>query len=401
MLFVTHMKSPREQPTVIRSAGSVWTYLPDGRWIERIAATNNGSTYCPAGTNRYVWDGQLLLAILDSALSLQTSFAWGLDLSGTVDGAGGVGGLLSATVPTGPNAGTYFYAYDGNGNVMALVNAADGSVAARYEYGPFGELLRATGPMAKANPFRFSTKYQDDETGLLYYGYRYYNPGTGGWVSRDSYGELGSEQLNAPRSRKGRVLYRGSAEVSQEPNLYAFVKNGPTGMWDKDGCEIGYRYTPPCDGCVTGPMSNPINPHSPAVAMSCGIAEALRIITGNFQRTLDESIQGLDSPQPSECVKKVLRDAYNHLKKDIWGGASDAEKHCRISCAMARANPRTSQCIGELNEYLDSLASKLGLPALCEARDLQNNYTGICCAQSVKKGKYNSCEECCRAQELK
>ena len=39
--------------------------------------------------------------------------------------------------------------------------------------GPFGEVLRATGPMATANPFRFSTKYQDDETGLLYYGYRY------------------------------------------------------------------------------------------------------------------------------------------------------------------------------------------------------------------------------------
>jgi hypothetical protein len=26
--------------------------------------------------------------------------------------------------------------------------------------------------MAKANPFRFSTKYQDDETDLFYYGYR-------------------------------------------------------------------------------------------------------------------------------------------------------------------------------------------------------------------------------------
>jgi hypothetical protein len=41
--------------------------------------------------------------------------------------------------------------------------------------GPFGEPLRATGPMAKANPFGFSTKYQDDETDSLYYGYRYYN----------------------------------------------------------------------------------------------------------------------------------------------------------------------------------------------------------------------------------
>jgi hypothetical protein len=41
------------------------------------------------------------------------------------------------------------------------------------DYGPFGELIRATGPMAKVNPFRFSTKYDDDESDLVYYGYRY------------------------------------------------------------------------------------------------------------------------------------------------------------------------------------------------------------------------------------
>jgi RHS repeat-associated protein len=49
--------------------------------------------------------------------------------------------------------------------------------------------------MAKANPFRFSTKYQDDETDLLYYGYRYYNPSTGRWVSRDPIGEKGGPNL--------------------------------------------------------------------------------------------------------------------------------------------------------------------------------------------------------------
>ena len=52
--------------------------------------------------------------------------------------------------------------------------------------GPFGEVLRATGPMAKANPFRFSTKYQDDETDLLYYGYRYYSASTGRWIEQGS-----------------------------------------------------------------------------------------------------------------------------------------------------------------------------------------------------------------------
>jgi RHS repeat-associated protein len=53
------------------------------------------------------------------------------------------------------------------------------------EYGPFGEVIRATGPMAKLNPFRFSTKYQDDETDLVMYPYRPYNASTGRWLSRD------------------------------------------------------------------------------------------------------------------------------------------------------------------------------------------------------------------------
>jgi len=96
-----------------------------------------------------------------------------------------------SSAPAGANAGTYCCAYDANGNVMALASADDGSVAARYEYGPFGELIRATGPMAKTNPFLFSTKYYDWETGLYYCGYRYYDPSTGRWLSRDPIEEKG------------------------------------------------------------------------------------------------------------------------------------------------------------------------------------------------------------------
>jgi len=70
---------------------------------------------------------------------------------------------------------TFFYSFDGNGNVLGLINANDGATAAQYDYGPFGELMRSDGAMAKLNPFRFSTKFQDAETDLLYYGYRY-NP---------------------------------------------------------------------------------------------------------------------------------------------------------------------------------------------------------------------------------
>jgi RHS repeat-associated protein len=95
------------------------------------------------------------------------------------------------------DSSTHFVAFDGNGNVAALVNAADGKISASYEYGAFGENIRATGPMAKVNPYRFSTKYQDQETGLLYYGRRYLNVSTGRFLSKDPIGERGGLNLYA------------------------------------------------------------------------------------------------------------------------------------------------------------------------------------------------------------
>ena len=152
--------------------------------------------------------------------------AWGLTPGYCLEPFQGSGEGLWLTLPSGANAGTYCCAYDGNGNVMALLSAADGSVAARYEYGPFGELIRATGPMAKLNPFRFSTKYQDEETGLVYYGYRYYDSGTERWPNRDPLGEPGFELL---RGRQPNLLDDG-------PNLYTFTHNNPVNYYDVDGC---------------------------------------------------------------------------------------------------------------------------------------------------------------------
>ena len=55
--------------------------------------------------------------------------------------------------------------YDGNGNVVGLVDAVSGAVVARYGYSAFGELLVADGPLPELNHYRFATKEQD-ETGL-------------------------------------------------------------------------------------------------------------------------------------------------------------------------------------------------------------------------------------------
>jgi RHS repeat-associated protein len=72
-----------------------------------------------------------------------------------------------------------------------------GTSLASHEYGPFGGVIRQTGSMAKANPFRFSTKYQDDESDLIYYGHRYFKPSTGTWLNRDLVNERGGLNLYA------------------------------------------------------------------------------------------------------------------------------------------------------------------------------------------------------------
>ncbi|MGI6345997.1 MAG: RHS repeat-associated core domain-containing protein [Limisphaerales bacterium] len=151
-----------------------------------------------------------LLTTTDKTNAPVRSYTWGLDASGSMQGAGGVGGLLM--VNAGTNA-VHFPAYDLNGNVMGLVNATNGIISAKYEYGPFGEVFCSVGDMAKVNPFGFSTKYTDNETDLVYYGYRYYSPALGRWLSRD------------PIEEKGGL------------NLYGFVNNDPVNKWDKLGLQ--------------------------------------------------------------------------------------------------------------------------------------------------------------------
>lgn len=134
-------------------------------------------------TNRYVYDGWNLIAEYKNttgSLVLDQSYTWGLDLSGSVQAAGGAGGLLKVT-----SENLSFYpTYDGNWNVSEYLDSS-GGVAAHYEYDTFGKSVVANG--VKANDFthRFSTKQWDDEAGLYYYGYRYYSPVTGRWINRD------------------------------------------------------------------------------------------------------------------------------------------------------------------------------------------------------------------------
>ncbi|MBO4315320.1 MAG: RHS repeat-associated core domain-containing protein, partial [Prevotella sp.] len=131
-------------------------------------------------------------------------YYWGKDLSGTLQGAGGVGGLLYLTIDGVP----YIPDYDNIGNITRYLDA-NGNVVAQYTYDAFGGTLSQSGSLASFFRHRFSTKYLDVETGLYYYGYRFYHPPNLRWLNRD------------PIEENGGV------------NIYGFCKNAPM-MWSDD-----------------------------------------------------------------------------------------------------------------------------------------------------------------------
>jgi RHS repeat-associated protein len=191
----------------------VFAYDNEGRRIRKTvynwASTDYATT--PSEDLLFVHDGWNLLAELNQTnKTVLRSYVWGKDLGGDLDSAGGIGGLLMQRDHTGGGS-HHFAGYDGNGNVSVLVKSSDSTVSATYEHGPFGEAIRLTGTQAKANPFRWSTKFTDDQTDLVYYGYRYYSASLGRWINRD------------PIEEDGGI------------NMYAFVLNHPGGDVDPLG----------------------------------------------------------------------------------------------------------------------------------------------------------------------
>ena len=86
------------------------------------------------------------------------------------------------------------YTHDGNRNVSEVV-AADGKIAAHYEFAPCGSVIALSGDYGYMNPWRFSSEYSDDEVSLIYYNYRHYSPDAGRWISRDPIEEVGGISL--------------------------------------------------------------------------------------------------------------------------------------------------------------------------------------------------------------
>jgi RHS repeat-associated protein len=180
-------------------------FVYDGKKRRRIRTefSSEGGAWVQTNQVLYVYDGNLAIQERASNNAVQVTYTRGRDMTGSLDGAGGIGGLLART---DTNGSTYYHA-DGNGNITMLINSSQ-AVAAKYLYDAFGNVLSASGLLAEANCYQFSSKEEDLNSGLVYYLYRFYDPNLQRWVNRDPIGVFGGI------------------------NLYTFVLNKPIGRID-------------------------------------------------------------------------------------------------------------------------------------------------------------------------
>ena len=134
------------------------------------------------------------------AVTLIRAIAWGPDLSGTVGGAGGIGGLLSVretSASTSSRKGlTMLLGHDAKGDVTS-VWSADGAYLGGYVTQAFGQVAVLSGSAAylSENQWRIASKPLEWLTGYSHWGRRWYSPFLGRWVSRDPIGETGGVNL--------------------------------------------------------------------------------------------------------------------------------------------------------------------------------------------------------------
>jgi RHS repeat-associated protein len=145
---------------VVPGTGTVaFKYDPLGRRIQKASAS---------GTTNYLYDGAILLQEVDNVGNVLARYTQ----SGLIDESLG---MLRGGV-------TAYYQADGLGSTSSLSNSA-GTLANTYTYDSFGKLTGSTGTLL--NPFQYTGREFDPETGIYEYRARYYDQNAGRFISED------------------------------------------------------------------------------------------------------------------------------------------------------------------------------------------------------------------------
>ena len=270
-----------------------------------------------SATTIYAYDGDNITEELDGGGNLVAHYTQGA-------------GIDEPLALTG-TGGTYFYHADGLGSITSLTDGS-GQLAASYVYDSFGKLTASTGTIA--NPFQYTGREFDSETGLYYYRAGYYDPANGRFLSQDPIG------------------------FAAGVNFYVYVGNSPVRLIDPTGTE------------------------------KPGKAEALHdyLNVGNIF-TLIHGHNFAD-----EAYKAEVGFIAAHKNVPGVGLAGDAFRHCFWSCNMAKyLGESVAEAIGDEHE---KEGNRHNQPRGDELMDRANNMMGrMVAAQEKCKSCWDACTD--------
>ncbi|MFA5115764.1 MAG: RHS repeat-associated core domain-containing protein, partial [Candidatus Omnitrophota bacterium] len=182
---------PWRVTTAMPAATIYYGYSGDGR---RTSTNVNGTVV------KYIYDGLTPLIERDPSDNILATY------TKIPSAPGGIGGLISSNDGTN----TYYYHDSNLGNVNQMTNSA-GAVVRTYDYDAFGYITAISGTVT--TKYRYKTKEYSPETGLVFFGARYYNPLIGRFTTKDPSGMVDG------------------------PNVYLYCNNDPVNKYDPWGLD--------------------------------------------------------------------------------------------------------------------------------------------------------------------
>jgi RHS repeat-associated protein len=205
--LTTYTYDAENQLIRVDRPGIVAEYRYDalGRRIEKVV--NGVST-------RYIYDNEDIAVEADGSGTAQAFYLHGP----------GIDEPLSM-VRFGAGGGHFAYHADGLGSISTLTDL-NGNPVRSYTYDSFGRLVAQTGTVT--NPYTYTGRELDPESGLFYYRARYYDPTMGRFLQEDPIALLGGV------------------------NFYSYVKNNPIKFIDPEGLLVSSTVLKVLNPIVTG-----------------------------------------------------------------------------------------------------------------------------------------------------
>jgi len=196
---------------------------------------------------QYIYDNEDILLELDGSNNIIARYTHGPGIDEPLI-------MDKSSVP-------FFYHTDGLGSVTELTDNA-GTLVQSYSYSSFGKIESQSDPNF-AQPYTFTAREFDTETGLFFYRARIYNSLTGRFLQQDPLGFAGGDL-----------------------NLYSYVANNPINLADPEG--LVAPVVPAIGACLANP--------------SCAAAlGAAAIATGFAARKLVETVGQPELPERFTC----------------------------------------------------------------------------------------------------